>query len=151
MTVNIALTKIYVSSNSNHGDNMMLSPKDYRKELEASNFKKILRERDRIVEFMQDFENDRLPAKYYERDPSPEEVYLINLDYLKEICDLIKIKKGEDHSDNKSVRLSPVLAIEEVLSKFDGEKQKQFFEDLKVKDEELYHRYIDWKINREKY
>lgn len=127
---------------------MMLDPKDYRKELENATLKKILKDRDRIIEFMHDFENNKLPKKYYERDPSPEVVYLTNLEYLKEICDLIKIKKDEIDSGNKTVRLSPFMAIEEVISKFDDEQRKHFFEDLKVKDEDLYFRYMDWKMNQ---
>lgn len=125
---------------------MMLHPKDYRKEFEAASLKKILRERDRIVEFMQDFENNKLPKKYYERDPSPEVVYMSNIDYLKELCDLIKIKMYERNSNPKEVRHSPFIALEEVMSKFDEEKRKQFLEDLKVKDEELYYKYMEWKI-----
>lgn len=127
----------------------MLDPKDYRKELDNASLKKILKERDRIIEFMHDFENNKLPKKYYERDPSPEVVYLTNLEYLKEICDLIKIKKDEINSDNKTVRLSPFMAIEEVISKFDENQRKSFFEDLKVKDEDLYFRYMEWKFNQE--
>lgn len=128
---------------------MMLNPKDYRKELEAASLKKILRERDRIVEFMQDFENNRLPKKYYERDPSPKVVYMTNIEYLKEICELIKIKMYEADSNHKAVRLSPFLAIEEVMSKFDEDKRKHFLEDLKLKDEELYYKYIEWKMKGE--
>lgn len=124
----------------------MLHPKDYRKEFEAASLKKILRERDRIFEFMQDFENNKLPKKYYERDPSPEVVYMSNIDYLKELCDLIKIKMYEKNSNPKEVRHSPFIALEEVMSKFDEEKRKQFLEDLKVKDEELYYKYMEWKI-----
>lgn len=128
----------------------MLNPEDYRKEFEAANLKKVLQERDRIIDFMHDFENNKLPKKYYERDPSPEVVYLTNIDYLKEICDLIKIKMKMNKSDNKTVRLSPFLAIEEVVSKFDDEKQKQFFDELKIKDEELYYKYMEWKANEKK-
>ena len=123
---------------------MMLSPKDYRKEFESTSLKNILRERDRIVDFMHDFENNKLPKKYYDRDPSPEVIYLSNIDYLKEICDLIKVKIHE--KDQKTVRLSPFLAIEEVISKFDEEKRKQFFEELKIKDAELYYKYMEWKV-----
>ena len=125
---------------------MMLHPKDYRKEFEAASLKKILQERDRIFEFMQNFENNKLPKKYYERDPSPEVVYMSNIDYLKELCDLIKIKMYEKNSNPKEVRHSPFIALEEVMSKFDEEKRKQFLEDLKVKDEELYYKYMEWKI-----
>ncbi len=123
---------------------MILNPKDYRKEFEAVDLKKILQERDRIIDFMHDFENKKLPKKYYERDPSPEKVYLTNLEYLKEICDLIKIRMNE--KNQKTVRLSPFLAIDEVISKFDEEKQKEFFDDLKTKDPELYYKYLEWKV-----
>ena len=70
-------------------------------------------------------------------DKSPSE-------YLKELCDLIKIRMEE--KNQKTVRLSPFLAIEEVISKFDDEKQKEFFNDLKVKDPELYYKYLEWKV-----
>lgn len=128
---------------------MMLNPEDYRKEFEAASLRKVLEERDRIIEFMQDFENNKLPKKYYERDPSPEIIYLTNLDYLKEICDLIKIKMDEKDLNHNETRLSPFVAIEEVISKFDSEKRKQFLEDLKIKDEDLYYRYIEWKVTGE--
>ena len=123
---------------------MILNPKDYIKELEGSDLKKILQERDKIIDFMHDFEQDKIPEKYYERDPSPETIYLTNIEYLKEICDLIKIKM--DEKQPKNVRLSPYLAIEEVTSKFDDEKKRQFFEDLKAKDKELYYKYLEWKM-----
>ena len=121
----------------------MLSPKDYRKEFEVASLRKIWNERDRIVNFMHDFENDRIPEKYFELDTTPEEVYRTNVEYLKEICDLIEIKLHE--KDLKTVKVAPVLAIEEVIAKFDEAKRKEFFEDLKVKDEELYNEYMKWK------
>lgn len=123
---------------------MMLNPKEYRQELESASLKKIFQERDRIVEFMHDFENDKIRKKYYDRDPSPEVVYLTNLKYLKEICDLIEIKLYE--KDHKTIRLNPFLAIEEVISKFDEETKDEFFDDLKKKDADLYYRYLEWKV-----
>ncbi len=123
---------------------MILNPKDYIKELEGSELKRILQERDKIIDFMHEFEQDKIPEKYYERDPSPETIYLTNIEYLKEICDLIKTKM--DEKQPKNVRLSPYLAIEEVTSKFDDEKKRQFFEDLKAKDKELYYKYLEWKM-----
>ena len=98
---------------------MILNPTDYRKEFEAASLKKILKERDRIINFMHDYENNKIPKKYYERDPSPKEIYFSHIEFLKEICDLINIKMNE--KNNKPVRLSPFLAIEEVTSKFDEE------------------------------
>ena len=47
---------------------MILDPKNYRKEFEGSSLKKILQERDRIIEFMHAFEDNKLPKKYYERE-----------------------------------------------------------------------------------
>ncbi len=113
---------------------MILDSKSYRKEFEYSSLEKVLQERDRIIKFMKDFENDELPEKYYERDPSPETIYLLNIDYLKEICDLIKIKMQK--KEDPKPKLAPFLAIEQVLSKLDDEKQKHFLEDLKIKDEQ---------------
>lgn len=125
---------------------MMLDSNSYRKEFEAASLEKVLQERDRIVEFMQDFENDKLPKKYYERDTTPEEVYLLNIDYLKEICDLIKIKMPKKEEGQK-VKLAPFIAIEEVLSKFSEEKQKEFLDDLKEKDKLLYYEFMEWKYD----
>lgn len=113
---------------------MILDSKSYRKEFEYSSLEKVLQERDRIIKFMKDFENDELPEKYYERDPSPETIYLLNIDYLKEICDLIKIKMQK--KEDPKPKLAPFLAIEKILSKLDDEKQKHFLEDLKIKDEQ---------------
>ena len=124
---------------------MMLSPEDYMKEFESASLKKVLQERDRIIDFMHDFEANKIPKKYFEHGPNPEFVYFTHLDYLKELCELIKIKMHE--KNNKTVRLSPFLAIEDVISKFDDEKQKEFFNDLKAKDPELYYKYLEWKMD----
>ena len=128
---------------------MMLNPKDYRREFEAASLKKVLQERDRIVQFMQDYENNRLAKKYYERDPSPKVIYLANTEYLKEICDLIKIKTDEPVSKKTKKDPSPFRAIEKVISKFDEDRRRQFLDELKVKDEDLYYRYLEWKVNGE--
>ena len=50
------------------------------------------------------------------------------------------------NESHKAVRLSPYRAIDEVMSKFDEEKQKEFLEDLKSKDKELYYKYLEWKM-----
>ena len=122
----------------------MLDPKSYRKEFEEATLEKVLQERDRIVEFMQDFENDKLPKKYFERDTTPEEVYLLNIDYLKEICDLIKVKMPKKEEEPKP-KVEPLIAIEGILSKFGEEKQNEFLEDLKEKDKLLYYEFMEWK------
>ena len=121
---------------------MIMDSKSYRKEFEGESLDKILQERDRIVQFMRDYENDNLPSKYFERDTSPETVYFSNIGYLKEICDLIVIKMNETEPKPK---VAPFLAIEEVLSKFDDERQEQFLKDLKLKDSQLYDAFMEWK------
>ena len=120
---------------------MMLSPKDF----ESASLRKVLQERDRIIDFMHAFENNKIPKKYFERETSPELIYFTNIEYLKELCGLIKIKMRE--KNHKPVRLTPFLAIEEVIIKFDEEKRKHFFDDLKIKDPELYYKYMEWKLN----
>lgn len=127
---------------------MILDPKSYRKEFEAASLEKVLQERDRIIEFMQDFENEKLPKKYFERDTSPEEVYITNIDYLKEICDLIKVKMPKKEEEPK-LKVEPFIAIEGILSKFDEEKQKEFLEDLKEKDKLLYYEFMEWKYGEQ--
>ena len=129
----------------------MMDPKTYRREFQDESLNKILQERDRIIEFMHDFENHKLPKKYYERDPSPEEVYISNLGYLKEICDLIKIKMFEMENRPKVVETSPYRSIEDILSKFDDKKQKEFLEELKGKDPELYYKFMEWKMVGEQF
>lgn len=124
----------------------MLNPKEYRNEFEDSSLRKVLQERDKIIDFMRAFENNQIPKKYFERELSPEFVYFRYIEYLKEICDLIKIKM---HEKNQTVKASPFRAIEEVISKFDTAKREEFFEDLKIKDEELYNEYMEWKRNEE--
>lgn len=126
---------------------MMMDSKTYRKEFENSSLDKLLQERDRIIEYMHDFENDRLPKKYYDRYTSPETVYISNLDYLREICDLIKIRMYK--KDDPKPKVEPFLAIEEVLSKFGEDRQKEFLEDLKAKDKLLYYEFMEWKMNGE--
>ena len=120
----------------------MIDPKSYKKEFENESLDKVLQERDRITDFMKDFESGNLPEKYFERDPSPEVVYLTNALYLKEICDLIITKMSEKESKPK---IEPFLAIEEVLSKFDAKKQEKFLNDLRTKDTQLYDDYMEWK------
>ena len=125
----------------------MIHPKDYRKEYEPASLEKVLQERDRIIQFMKDFENNKLPKKYYERDPSPETVYMLNIDYLKEICDLMKIKMQK--TEDSKPKMAPFLAIEEVLSKFPKDRQEEFLKDLKTKDKLLYYEFMEWKMKGE--
>ena len=49
--------------------------------------------------------------------------------------------------DDPKPKLAPFLAIEQILSKLDDEKQKHFLEDLKIKDEKLYYEYMEWKTD----
>ncbi len=123
-----------------------MDSKTYIREFEDADLKKVLQERDRIIEFMHNFEKSKLPKKYYERDPSPEEVYAYNLDYLKEICDLIKVKMAEKEEEPEVVDASPYAAIEKIVSKFDDAKQKEFLEELKQKDAETYYKFMEWKV-----
>ena len=124
---------------------MMIDPESYRKGFEDKSLDDILHERDRIIDFMKDFENDKLPLEYYMRDPSAEVVYLTNISYLKEICDLITIKI--DELESKSV--VEFRIIDEMLSQLDKKEQDEFLDSLKTKDNKLYDDYMDWKNNED--
>lgn len=124
---------------------MMINPESYRKGFEDKSLDDILHERDRIIDFMKDFKNGKLPLEYYMRDPSAEVVYLTNISYLKEICDLITIKI--DELESKSV--VEFRIIDEMLSQLDKKEQDEFLDSLKTKDNKLYDDYMDWKNNED--
>ena len=131
------------------GEKMMIDPKSYRTQFENASFDELLSERDRIIEFMRDYENHNLPDEDYSSDPDPEVVYFSNMEYLREICDLIKIRMIDDGFYYKSCRIINCRSIDEELSKLDENEQKEFLEGLKNDDGKLYEEFLEWKKNKE--
>ena len=66
---------------------MMLSPEDYRKNLENKTIEYLIIERNRLIRYMERFEYDELPENYEEPDNGT--VYMFYYLYLAELCDLI--------------------------------------------------------------
>ena len=127
---------------------MMINPKSYRTQFENASLDELLSERDRIIQFMHDYENHKLPDGDYSIDPNPEVVYFSNMDYLNEICDLIKIRMRDDEFYYKSCRIIICRKIDEELSELDENEQKEFLERLKNDDKKFYEEFLEWKKNK---
>lgn len=127
----------------------MIDSKSYRTQFENASLDELLNERDRIIEFMHNYENHKLPDKDYLIDPDPEVRYFSNMDYLREICDLIKIRMRDDEFYNKSIQIINCHRIDEFLSKLEENEQKEFLERLKNDNKKFYEEFLEWKNNKE--
>ena len=128
---------------------MMIDPKSYRFQFENASLEELLSERDRIIEFMHDYENHNLPDEDYSIDPTPEVVYFSNIGYLTEVCDLIKIRMTDEEFYYKSCQIIICRSIDEELSELDENEQMEFLEGLKNRDGNLYETFMEWKKNKE--
>lgn len=128
---------------------MMIDPKSYRTQFENVGLDELLSERDRIIEFMHNYENHNLPDEKYSIDPNPEVVYFSNIDYLREICDLIKIRMIDDEFYYKSCQIINCRSIDECLSELEETEQKEFLERLKNDNKKFYEEFMEWKKNKE--
>lgn len=126
----------------------MINPKSYRTQFENASLDELLSERDRIIQFMHDYENHKLPDGDYSIDPNPEVVYFSKMDYLTEICDLIKIRMRDDDFYYKSSQIIILRDIDSELSKLDLNEQKEALEKLKIDDKKLYDEFTEWKKNK---
>ena len=126
----------------------MVNPKSYRSKYENAGLDELLSERDRLIKFMHKYENHKLPDEDYTINPDPEVVYLSNMDYLTEICDLIKIRMRDDDFYYKSSQIIILRDIDSELSKLDLNEQKEALEKLKIDDKKLYDEFTEWKKNK---
>lgn len=124
---------------------MMIDSKSYRMKFEDASLDELVTERDRIIKFMHDYENHRLPLGDYLMDPSPEVRYSMKIRYLMEICDLIQIRMEKEDFHQKSPQILIYRDIDEYLSGLDEAKQKEGLEKLKKDDKKLYDEFIEWK------
>ena len=129
---------------------MMIDPKSFRMKFEDAGLDELLAKRDSIMEFMRDYENHTLPSGDYFIEPDPETIYLMNMDYLTEICDLIKIRMKKEDFYEKSFRIVSLKIVDDQLSKLDEDKQMEMLNELKKSDRELYDEFIEWKMNNER-
>lgn len=126
----------------------MVNPKSYRSKYENAGLDELLSERDRLIKFMHKYENHKLPDAFYLVDPNPEVIYFSNMDYLTEICDLIKIRMRDDDFYYKSCQIIILRDIDSELSKLDLNEQKEALEKLKIDDKKLYDEFTEWKKNK---
>ncbi|MBQ8472558.1 MAG: hypothetical protein IJ501_03545 [Bacilli bacterium] len=71
---------------------MMISPDLYRDEKQTKTYEELIKEKDKLVKYIRDFEINKIPMDDYLMNPSPEVLYKCNLEYLSELCILIKEK-----------------------------------------------------------
>lgn len=71
---------------------MMIDQLTFKKEFENAPLDKIIKERDKIIREIRNYEKGKIPEEEYFIDPSPEVVYYCNNLYLAELCYLINEK-----------------------------------------------------------
>ena len=76
---------------------MMISPYSYIEEQKNKNYKQLIKERDKLLKEIYEFENNQSNAEEEIMCPSPEVVYQCNLMYLGELCDLIAEKYNKEY------------------------------------------------------
>ena len=75
---------------------MMISPENYAEERQDQPFEKLVAERDALIKEIRLFEKHRDEMlRDISIDPSPEAVYLMNLEYLAKLCALLSQKYRE--------------------------------------------------------
>ena len=76
---------------------MMVDPVSFRKSLENATLKEIIKERDKLIREIRRFEKGKTSLDEITMDPSPEVVYMMNNEYLAELCYLINKKERSKH------------------------------------------------------
>ena len=71
---------------------MMIHPKSFREAFEDAPLDKIIKERDKLIREIRRYEKGKLSLEELTMDPSPEVVYMMNNEYLAELCHLIHEK-----------------------------------------------------------
>ena len=79
----------------------MICPKTFRKGLQKDTYKELIKKRDELMRAVRRFEKaeasgDRSGAEWG-IDPSPDVRYQANLEYLSEICSLMREKYNEEY------------------------------------------------------
>ncbi len=80
---------------------MMISPNYFAERWEKLSYPELIKERDRLVGFLQDFEKKELagdrsdPEWHY--SPSPDVQYQVHFDYLAEICRIMHEKYNSEY------------------------------------------------------
>ena len=80
---------------------MMISPDYFAEERKNLSYPELIRERDELISFMQDFEKKEMAGDRSDPEwryhPSPVVRYQMHLEYLTELCRLMKEKYNEEY------------------------------------------------------
>ncbi len=80
---------------------MMISPESYIKEFEDAGYRRLIQERNHLVNFIKKFEKDEMAGDRSGFDwrisPSPEVRYQLYLEYLSKLCLLMRDKYNQDY------------------------------------------------------
>ncbi len=79
---------------------MMISPESYIDELKNKNYKELIKEKNKLLKEISDFENNKIADEEYNIDPSPDVIYQCNLLYLSKLCELIADKFNKEYEWN---------------------------------------------------
>ena len=80
---------------------MMISPKVYVNDFKTMDYHELIKERDRLIRSIRSFEKkecagDRTGPEWHIQ-PSPEVVYQCDLEYLAELCQLMRDRYNEEY------------------------------------------------------
>ena len=80
---------------------MMISPEMYMEQLKEASYLELIRERDRLIEYIRKFEKDELAGDRSDPSwrycPSPDVQYQTHLEYLSELCGFMKEKYNDEY------------------------------------------------------
>ena len=80
---------------------MMISPETYIDELKNKTYKELIKEKNKLLKEISDFENNKIADEEYNINPSPDVIYQCNLLYLSKLCKLIADKFNKEYEWNK--------------------------------------------------
>ena len=79
---------------------MMISPEAYIDELKNETYKELIKEKNKLLKEISDFENNKIADEEYNINPSPDVIYQCNLLYLSKLCELIADKFNKEYEWN---------------------------------------------------
>ena len=79
---------------------MMISPEAYIDELKNEIYKELIKEKNKLLKEISDFENNKIADEEYNINPSPDVIYQCNLLYLSKLCELIADKFNKEYEWN---------------------------------------------------
>ena len=79
---------------------MMISPEAYIDELKNKTYKELIKEKNKLLKEISDFENNKIADEEYNINPSPDVIYQCNLLYLSKLGELIADKFNKEYEWN---------------------------------------------------